>query len=164
MTRRRTNAKGKGSSSKTKLEWAIGLRDWRALAENEGKCIARPIRRHYASARVSKQDDMNQLFDFESGAKFARYALLLGYRLRGRPRSQRGMRVIFSASTTETRTDRLPMEPLFRDHSPPWILCMYAPFPEAAIEWVLLRGGKQIISFEVNETALKEESLREPTI
>lgn len=38
------------------------------------------IRRTFLATRYHKpQDDMSQPFDFESGAKFARYALLLGY-------------------------------------------------------------------------------------
>ena len=38
------------------------------------------IRRAFLATRYHKpQDDMNQAFDFDSGAKFARYALVLGY-------------------------------------------------------------------------------------
>ena len=50
------------------------------------------------------QDDMNQRFDFESGAKYARFNFFLGYlNSRRRPKSQHGIRVISLVSTTGRR-------------------------------------------------------------
>lgn len=47
---------------------------------SDAKIKPEEIRRAYLATRYHKpQDDMSQAFFFESGAKFARYALLLGY-------------------------------------------------------------------------------------
>ena len=62
------------------------------------------IRKAVLANRYHKpQDDMNQAFDFESGARFATYAFLLGYLVAQRTESLLGILATFLAKNTPGR-------------------------------------------------------------